>query len=111
MKSLDRIDLRILALLQDNGRISNKDLAEQVNLSTSACPQPPQRLLDEDWRLGIQGIVNIDKLAAPVQCLATLAFFFKSSACSFICNMISSSCGLNKFGLLDIFDLALLKVI
>lgn len=73
MKSLDRIDIRILSTLQGNGRISNKDLAEQVNLSTSACHQRLQRLMDEDWLLGIQGVVNIDKLAAPVQCLATIS--------------------------------------
>ena len=32
---LDRIDIRILALLQSNGRIKNVDLAQKVNLSPS----------------------------------------------------------------------------
>lgn len=34
---LDSIDRKILALLQEKGNMSNLDLAEQVNLSPSAC--------------------------------------------------------------------------
>jgi DNA-binding Lrp family transcriptional regulator len=36
-RALDRIDLKILAALQADGRISNRDLAEAVALSPSAC--------------------------------------------------------------------------
>jgi Lrp/AsnC family leucine-responsive transcriptional regulator len=36
-RDLDRIDLNILKALQDDGRISNRDLAEAVALSPSAC--------------------------------------------------------------------------
>lgn len=32
---LDKIDRRILALLQNNGRLSNLEIAEQVRLSPS----------------------------------------------------------------------------
>ena len=42
--SLDRTDLRLLALLQRDGRASNTDLAAQVNLSPSACLRRIQRL-------------------------------------------------------------------
>lgn len=41
---LDRADLRILEALQSNGRITNADLAEKVNLSASACLRRVQRL-------------------------------------------------------------------
>ena len=34
---LDRIDRKILAALQENGRLPNNDLAEQVGLSPSPC--------------------------------------------------------------------------
>lgn len=37
MADLDRIDRRILDVLQADGRISNADLAERVGLSASAC--------------------------------------------------------------------------
>lgn len=41
---LDRTDLRLLALLQTQGRASNADLAVQINLSPSACLRRTQRL-------------------------------------------------------------------
>jgi Lrp/AsnC family leucine-responsive transcriptional regulator len=44
MQTLDRIDLHILALLQSEGRISNAELAQRVNLSPSACLRRLQRL-------------------------------------------------------------------
>ncbi|TLP45493.1 MULTISPECIES: Lrp/AsnC family transcriptional regulator [Cohaesibacter] len=37
LKDLDKRDRSILNLLQDNGRLSNAELAEAVNLSPSAC--------------------------------------------------------------------------
>jgi DNA-binding Lrp family transcriptional regulator len=37
MDKLDTIDIAILRTLQNNGRISNADLAEKVGLSASAC--------------------------------------------------------------------------
>ncbi|AMP06398.1 Lrp/AsnC family transcriptional regulator [Collimonas pratensis] len=44
---LDTIDLNILTLLQQNGRISNQDLAEQVFLSPSSCLRRV-RILEEE---------------------------------------------------------------
>lgn len=44
MNTLDRTDLRMLAILQSEGRITNADLAERVNLSPSACLRRFQRL-------------------------------------------------------------------
>ncbi|CAG9178081.1 Lrp/AsnC family transcriptional regulator [Cupriavidus respiraculi] len=49
--TLDPIDLRILGCLQDNGRISNQDLAERVALSPSACLRRV-RLLEESGIIG-----------------------------------------------------------
>lgn len=42
--ALDRTDLRLLALLQKQGRAPNSDIAAQVNLSPSACLRRIQRL-------------------------------------------------------------------
>jgi Lrp/AsnC family leucine-responsive transcriptional regulator len=44
MATLDRTDLRLLAVLQSEGRITNAELAERVNLSASACLRRLQRL-------------------------------------------------------------------
>ncbi|MGV3552788.1 Lrp/AsnC family transcriptional regulator [Rhizobium sp.] len=37
MEKLDQIDLAILKTLQENGRISNADLADRIGLSPSSC--------------------------------------------------------------------------
>jgi Lrp/AsnC family leucine-responsive transcriptional regulator len=42
--TLDRTDLRLLALLQRDGRATNAELADAVNLSPSACLRRIQRL-------------------------------------------------------------------
>lgn len=44
MTILDRTDLRILAILQSQGRITNAELADRVSLSPSACLRRLQRL-------------------------------------------------------------------
>jgi Lrp/AsnC family leucine-responsive transcriptional regulator len=41
---LDRIDKRLLELLQQNGKLSNQELAERVNLSPSPCLRRVRRL-------------------------------------------------------------------
>lgn len=72
-KGLDRLDLRILETLQSDGRITNKELADKVNLSASACHQRLQRLIADGWVLGFTGRINIERLCAPVQCIATVS--------------------------------------
>ena len=43
-QAFDRTDLAILAVLQREGRLTNAELAERVNLSASACLRRVQRL-------------------------------------------------------------------
>lgn len=69
---LDRLDLKILQTLQDNGRITNKELADKVNLSTSACHQRLQKLIDDGWVKDFLCMVDVDRLCAPVHCIATV---------------------------------------
>jgi Lrp/AsnC family transcriptional regulator, leucine-responsive regulatory protein len=49
LSELDATDRRILTVLQKEGRISNADLSERVNLSPSACHRRVQRLEDEGF--------------------------------------------------------------
>ena len=44
MTDLDRIDRKILDILQRQGRISMTDLAEQIGLSTSPCSERVRRM-------------------------------------------------------------------
>ena len=47
MPEIDATDRRILTVLQRQGRITNADLAEAVNLSASACHRRVQRLEEQ----------------------------------------------------------------
>lgn len=62
--ALDRIDLRILRVLQADGRISNLKLAEAVHLSPTAALERVKRLTREGYILGYEARLNPDKLGA-----------------------------------------------
>ena len=64
MSELDRIDLRILDLLQRDGRISNLKLAESVALSPTAVLARVQRLTREGYILGYEARLDPLKLAS-----------------------------------------------
>jgi Lrp/AsnC family transcriptional regulator, leucine-responsive regulatory protein len=59
---LDRIDLRILSVLQSDGRIANLKLAEAVSLSPTAVLARTQRLQREGFILGYEARLNPLKL-------------------------------------------------
>ena len=59
---LDRIDLRILNVLQTDGRIANLKLAEAVALSPTAVLARTQRLQREGYILGFEARLNPQKL-------------------------------------------------
>lgn len=46
IEHLDLFDRKLLALLQEDGRLTNGELAERVNLSASQCSRRRQRLED-----------------------------------------------------------------
>ena len=61
---LDKIDRRILALLQADGRISNLKLAEAVHLSPTAVLERVRRLTREGFILGYEARLDPVKLDA-----------------------------------------------
>ena len=63
---LDRIDLSILDVLQKNGRISNVNLAKQVNLSPSPCLERVKKLEDAGYIEGYSAKLNATKLQQNV---------------------------------------------
>ena len=65
--ALDRIDLRILAALQAEGRITNAELAERVNLSASACLRRLQRLEQSGVIAGYQARLEPAALGLGLQ--------------------------------------------
>ncbi|MDB6453903.1 Lrp/AsnC family transcriptional regulator [Falsirhodobacter sp. 20TX0035] len=62
---LDPIDRRILSVLQKQGRITNADLAERVNLSASACHRRVQRLEEEGFIADYVALLNARKMERP----------------------------------------------
>ena len=64
--SLDRIDIRILKALQDDGRISNLKLAEAVALSPTAVLARVQRLTRDGYILGYEARLNPAMLGAAM---------------------------------------------
>ncbi|MBQ0934423.1 Lrp/AsnC ligand binding domain-containing protein [Ideonella paludis] len=63
-RGLDKIDLRILRVLQKDGRISNLKLAEEVHLSPTAVLERVKRLTRENYILGYEAKLNPNKLGA-----------------------------------------------
>lgn len=63
-RSADKIDLRILRVLQRDGRISNLKLAEEVHLSPTAVLERVKRLTREGYILGYEARLNPVKLGA-----------------------------------------------
>jgi Lrp/AsnC family leucine-responsive transcriptional regulator len=62
---LDATDRRILAALQKEGRITNADLAERVNLSPSACHRRVQRLEEEGFIAAYVALLDARRLGKP----------------------------------------------
>jgi Lrp/AsnC family transcriptional regulator, leucine-responsive regulatory protein len=56
--ALDRTDIRILELLQQDGKISNIKLAEAVNLSATAVLARVQKLTKDGFILGYEAHLN-----------------------------------------------------
>ena len=62
MNDLDATDRRLLTALQREGRLSNAELSEKVNLSASACHRRVQRLEKEGYIGGYVALVDPRKV-------------------------------------------------
>ena len=62
---LDATDRRILGVLQKDGRITNADLSERVNLSPSACHRRVQRLEEEGFIAGYVALLDARRMGRP----------------------------------------------
>ncbi len=62
---LDATDRRILGVLQKEGRITNADLSERVNLSPSACHRRVQRLEDDGFIAAYVALLDTRKMGRP----------------------------------------------
>jgi Lrp/AsnC family leucine-responsive transcriptional regulator len=66
VRTLDRIDRRILTLLQDDGRMAMKDLAEHVGLSITPCIERVKRMERDGVIIGYYARVDPAQLGAAL---------------------------------------------
>lgn len=57
MPELDRIDIRILRLLQSDGRLTNAEIANQVHISPATCHRRTQRLFEQGYITAVRALV------------------------------------------------------
>lgn len=60
--ALDAIDLKILAALQDDGRLSNNELADRVGLSPSPCLRRVRRLERDGFIRAYRAVLDRDSV-------------------------------------------------
>jgi DNA-binding Lrp family transcriptional regulator len=71
--ALDRIDIKILAALQRDGRSTNERLAATVALSPRACLERVRRLERSGVIVGYQAVIELSLLSKPVTVFAEIA--------------------------------------
>lgn len=70
---LDRHDRRILEVLQQNGRLSNLELAERIGLSPSPCLRRVRALEDHGIIRGYRALVDAQKLGLSLTALVYIS--------------------------------------
>tara|TARA_E500000081_G_scaffold155402_1_gene196191 strand:- start:1912 stop:2382 length:471 start_codon:yes stop_codon:yes gene_type:complete len=59
---LDRIDLKILAILQEDGRVTNVELAKRVGISAPPCLRRVRHLEQEGYIIGYHADLDAQKM-------------------------------------------------
>jgi len=65
-RSLDRVDRRILDILQGDARISNQELAKKIGLSPAPCWRRLRRLEEEGFISGYATLLNGSAIGLPI---------------------------------------------
>lgn len=69
---LDEVDVKLLTLLQDNGRIKRSELAKEVNMSIPSVSERLRRLEEEGFIMGYCTRVSPRKLGLSLLAFVTL---------------------------------------
>jgi DNA-binding Lrp family transcriptional regulator len=69
---IDDFDRKILALLQEDARLTNNDLSEKVFLSPSQCSRRRQRLEEEGLIRGYRAVLDRERLGFALTNMVTL---------------------------------------
>ncbi len=66
---LDRYDRRILEVLQQDGRVSNQELADRISLSPSSCLRRVRTLEEAGLIVGYRALLDAKKLGLTLMAL------------------------------------------
>ena len=70
---LDRYDMQILRLLQEDGRISNQDLAERISLSPSPCLRRVRALEESGIIIGYRALLDAKSVGLSLMALIQIS--------------------------------------
>ncbi len=70
---LDRINRKILSILQQDARITNQQLAEQVGLSPSSCLNRVRKLEDQQLIGPYLAVLDLNRLCRSVTVIVTVS--------------------------------------
>ncbi|MEQ1557265.1 MAG: Lrp/AsnC family transcriptional regulator, partial [Gallionella sp.] len=70
---LDDYDVQILRVLQQDGRISNQDLAEQISLSPSPCLRRVRALEEAGLIVGYRAILDAKAIGLSLMALILIS--------------------------------------
>lgn len=71
--SLDRYDRRILEILQEEGRLSNQELAERIGLSPSPCLRRVRALEEAGLITGYRALLDAQKLGLTLTAILSIS--------------------------------------
>jgi DNA-binding Lrp family transcriptional regulator len=80
---LDAIDVKILAALQSDGRMTIQKLAGAVGLSARPCLERVRRLQASGVIAGYQAVIELQRLSRPVTILSEIALETQAARASF----------------------------
>src|SRR6478735_6589912 len=72
MRQIDDIDRRIIAAVQDDGKITTHELAERVGLSPSPCARRVRMLEEAGVIKGYTAIIDQKKVGLPISAFASI---------------------------------------
>ncbi len=72
MKKLDKIDYKIIDILQKDGRVTNQELARQVDLAPSSCLLRLRHLEEDGLISGYHARINLHNVCRFVTCIASV---------------------------------------
>ena len=72
VRELDRIDCEILAALQKNARLSNKELAARLGIAQSTCLERVRRMMEEGILRGFHARLDPHEIGIGLQALIAI---------------------------------------